>query len=174
MKYYSIIFIATVLITACTQPSKYYLYEFGDYDISSEMLNKHLVQVNDTSQIKLLNDILNTEHNNPDLEYYYQEDLKDPYIVVKVDDYFVREYAIWNDKTYVELSYKGGDGPASYKRYSYTSNDSLITYNTSIIYLEDERADTTLNEYIVDTTINVVLLNGKKLHNPNKLRLIQQ
>ena len=74
----------------------------------------------------------------------------------------------------MELSYKGGDGPASYKRYSYTSNDSLIIYNTSIIYLEDERADTTLNEYVVDTTINVVLLNGKKLHNPNKLRLILQ
>ena len=68
MKYYSIIFIATALITACTQPSKYYLYEFGDQDISYEMLNKHLVQVNDTSQIKLLNDILNTGHNNPDLE----------------------------------------------------------------------------------------------------------
>lgn len=176
---YGIFLILTALTISCSQQQEhdYQVYDYYDISItytSYEMLKKQFVHITDTNKIKQLNTILNTGCNNladcPDREYYYHRLFKEnPCIVVRIDDYFVREFAIWDNNSYAELSYEGGDSPYYSRSYSTTSKDSLITYVINTEYLMDEDMDTTLKKYTSDTTRSAISLNGKKLPAPYEL-----
>ncbi len=174
MKKCSIFLVSTALAVACSYQQQGHDYqEYDYYDIrmvyvSYEMLKKQFVQITDTNQIMQLRTILNTGCDKfmdcLDNEYYYHRQFKEnPCIVVKIDDYFIREFAIWDDNSYVELSYEGGDGPYYSRSYSTTLKDSLITYVINTECLMDEDADTMLDKYIIDTIRSAVSLNGKML-----------
>ena len=173
MMYRILIFIVVIISVYSCQHRNVY-YEISMENISNEAFKERFNPIDDTNQIKLLNAILNTGgefiSENPDIEYFSHRDFSyDPCIVVKIDDYFVREYAVWNDYSYVELSYEGGDGPYYSKGYSYRSKDSLVMYKIEEVWSEDEELDTTLNESIIDTIKSITMLNGKKMPRANKL-----
>ncbi|MCR5425039.1 MAG: hypothetical protein K6E93_09845 [Bacteroidales bacterium] len=179
MKYGIFLLFIAMAIACSHQQQGHACQEHDYYDIktvyvSYEMLKKQFVQITDTNQIMQLNTILNTGCDKlvdcPDNEYYYHRLFKkNPCFVVRLDDYFIREFAVWDDNSYIELSYEGGDGPYYSRSYSTTVNDSLITYIINTEYLMDEDADTMLDKYTIDTIRSAVSLNGKKLPAPNEL-----
>lgn len=149
-------------------------YDIKKIYISYENLQKQFVQITDTMKLIQLNTILNTGCDKladcPDNEYYYHWKFEEnPCIVVILEDYFIREYAIWSDNSYVELSYEGGDGPCYYRSYSAILNDSLVTYAIKTEHLMDEDADTMLDKFTIDTIRVAVSLNGKKLPSPKDI-----
>lgn len=154
-----IIFLAiTALAISCSRQLGYNYLEHDYHDVrtvytSYEMLKKQFLQITDTNKIKQLNTILNTGCDNlaecPDREYYAHRLFDNPCIVVRIDDYYVREFAIWDNNSYVELSYEGGDSPYYSRSYSTTSKDSLITYVINMEYLMDEDMDTTLENTLL-------------------------
>lgn len=167
MMYRILSFLVVIIsVYSCQHQNAY--YEISMENILNEAFKERYNPIYDTNQIKLLNAILITEDEyipeNPDIEYFsHKLFFRDPCIVVKLDDYFVREYAVWNDNSYVELSYEGGDGPYYSKGYSYKSKDSLVTYKIEVVWLEDDELDTTLTESTIDTIKSITMLNGKRL-----------
>ena len=163
------IIFATVLMTACSNIREQCFYEIDMEYVSDESFKNQFVLIHDTNEIKLLNSILNKECSNlescPDVEYYYHAEFnEEPRIVIMIDDYYVREYALWGDNMHVELSFYGGDGPYHSRGYSYISNDSLITYVIETEYSTDEYVDTTIsNEYTIDTTRHATYIKRKTL-----------
>ena len=158
---YIIFTIFMALTISCSRQQVY--YDIRPANISYEILEKQFVQITDTNQIMQLNAILSTGCDDPDIKYFCHRLYKEnPCFVVRLDDYFTREFAIWDDKSYIELSYEGGDGPYYSRSYSTPSKDSLITYVINIEYLIDEYMDTILDEYTIDTIRYAIPLNGKR------------
>lgn len=179
MRYIFFLFLIT-LVGACSHKHQehYYqknaFYDIKKFYVSYESLEKQFVRITDTNQIMQLNTILNTGCDKLsdclDNEYYYHKKYKEnPCIVVRLEDYFIREFAIWSDNSYVELSYEGGDGPYYYRSYSTKLKDSLVTYVINTEYFMDENADTILDKNTIDTIRITVSLTGKNLPAPKDI-----
>ncbi len=166
--------ILLLTISSCSNVQKHDIYTIDYKFISCNMIENNFIQIHDTNEIKQINMMICSRcsniYNCPDNEYYVHRIFNNnPCIIVIIEDYYSRLYAIWDCMDWIELSCSGGDGTYSFQTYSYVSQDSLITYQITTEQLVDEYTDTSLDKHTITIERNKILLKGKTLPPVNKL-----